>query len=410
MKPRILILMHYMELGGAESALLGLLQAHNPQKADLDLFIYAHRGELMNYIPRDKVNVLPEVPIYSMLESPVNQVLKKGFRKLAMARLIARQETAHYSKYNTSHLDNLSAFTFQQAKTVQLLPAINPNVEYDLAISFLTPHYIVLDKVRAKKKLGWIHTDYSNVFVNKEMEYLMWSRLDYIASISDEVANKFCGVFPLLKNIIVPIENILSTSFIRKRAEEFAPVEIKSKKNEIHLLSIGRYSHPKRFDEIGTICRMVIDQLNNQGLTCAVKWFIIGYGSQTEENKMLENIARERVKDCVIVLGKRTNPYPYIKACDIYVQPSRYEGKSITVREAQILCKPVLVSNYPTASSQIVDGVDGMIAPMDTDAFAKELASFILNKSVQNAIIEHLHSHDYGNENEIEKIYKLASK
>ena len=410
MKPRILVLMHYMELGGAESALLGLLQAHDPNKAEIDLFVYAHRGELMDYIPIEKVNLLPEIPIYSLLESPIKQVLRKGYKKLAMARLVARQETALYAKNNLNHLDDLSGFTFQQSKTVKLLPNINPDTEYDLAISFLTPHYIVFDKVRAKKKVGWIHTDYSNVYINKEMEYLMWSRLDYIVSISEEVANRFCAVFPLLRTKIFPIDNILSTVFIRKRANEFVPLELKPELNEVHLLSIGRYCYPKRFDEIGSICRTVIDQIHNLGLSIRVKWFIIGYGSQSEESKIHDNIIKENVLDNVVLLGKQINPYPYIKACDIYVQPSRYEGKSITVREAQILCKPVLVANYPTASSQIDNGIDGLIAPMDITEFAKDLVSFIVNKDKQNSIIHYLASHDYGNEKEIDKIYKLAAE
>ena len=410
MKPRILIAMHYMELGGAESALLGLLMSHDSEKADIDLFIYAHRGELMDYIPREKVNLLPEVPIYSLLESPIKEVFIKGYRKLAITRLIARQESILYSKSNTCHLDNLSCFTFQQNKTVNLLPEINPEIEYDLAISFLTPHYIVLDKVRAKKKVGWIHTDYTNVFINKEMEFNMWRRLDYIASISEEVSNRFCEVFPMLKSKIFQIENIISSKYIHKRAAEFVPQELKSHDNVVYLLSIGRYSHPKRFDEIGTICRMVVDNLLSLGSTASVKWFVIGYGSKNEEKKILENIAKENVQDIVILLGKKTNPYPYINACDIYVQPSRYEGKSVTVREAQVLCKPVMVSRYPTASSQILDGTDGMIAPMESTNFAKELASFILDKSKRTQIINYLSSHDYGNESEIEKIYKIASE
>lgn len=409
MKPRILILMHYMELGGAESALLGLLQAHDPLRADIDLFVYSHRGELMEYIPGN-VNLLPEVPIYSLLEAPIADVLKMGYRKLALARLMARQETFSYSKYNVNHLDDFSGFIFQQSKTVKLLPNINPDIEYDLAISFLTPHFIVLDKVRAKKKIGWIHTDYSNVFINKEMEYLMWSRLDYIASISEEVSKKFCGIFPLLKTKIVLIENILSVDYIHKRSEEFESSELQPRNNEVHLLSIGRYSYPKRFDKIGSICRMVIDNLRKQGSSLIVKWFVIGYGSQEEENKMLENIEKENVVDNVVIMGKKSNPYPYIRACDIYVQPSRYEGKSITVREAQILCKPVLVSNYPTASSQVINGIDGVIASMDSIEFAHDLACFILDKKLQNDVSSYLLCHNYGNESEIEKIYNLASE
>ena len=134
-------------------------------------------------------------------------------------------------------------------------------------------------------------------------------------------------------------------------------------------------------------------------------WYIIGFGHETE---IVENIEQEGMLDYVTILGKRSNPYPYIKACDVYVQPSRYEGKSITVREAQILCKPVLVSNYPTAASQIVDGVDGVIVPMDIEGCAKGLAEFVLDGEKQRSVVAYLQGHDYGNEAEIENIYRLV--
>ena len=139
-----------------------------------------------------------------------------------------------------------------------------------------------------------------------------------------------------------------------------------------------------------------------------VKWYIIGYGNEVIERIVCENAEKEGVADEVVILGKQDNPYPYIKACDIYVQPSRYEGKSITVREAQILCKPVIITNYPTAKSQIVDGVDGMIVPMDVDMCAQEMADFIRDKEKQERIVVYLKEHDYGNEDEIEKIYQLC--
>ena len=80
------------------------------------------------------------------------------------------------------------------------------------------------------------------------------------------------------------------------------------------------------------------------------------------------------MEEHVILLGKKDNPYPYIKACDVYAQPSRYEGKSVTVREAQVLCKPVIVANYTTVKSQIQDGVDGVIVPQDNEGCAQGMA------------------------------------
>lgn len=404
---RILVLMHYMELGGAESALLGLLQAHDPERAQIDVFIFDHRGELMPYIPKDKVCLLPAMPAYSMLERPIFELVKQGYWRLAVARLIGRERTKRYARNNHQHLDDATGFTYQQHETVRVLPQINPEVEYNLVISFITPHYVALDKVHARKKLGWIHTDYTNIFINPKMELEMWSRLDYIASISPEVGEKFLSVFPTLQDKVIPIENILSSAFIRQRAEELMPKDMPCLPNVINLLSIGRFCYPKRFDQLGTIARYVADELRNRDCSLQFHWYLIGYGSEEEEQKIRQNLKQEGMEEYVIILGKRENPYPYIKSCDLYVQPSRYEGKSITVREAQILCRPVIVTNYPTSASQIMNETDGVIVPFDNEGCAKGIVDLMLDKKKQEFIMEHLKTHDFGNECEIEKIYQL---
>ena len=167
MKPRILIAMHYMELGGAESALLGLLQAHDPQKAVIDLFLYDHVGELMPYIP-NTVNLLPKVDAYSMLERPIFELLRKGFWGIVLCRIAARFFAKHEIKNNIKKLDDISVYYYIAKYVTPFLPKINPSVEYDLAISFLQPHLYVLKKVRALKKLAWLHTDYSKVYVSQK--------------------------------------------------------------------------------------------------------------------------------------------------------------------------------------------------------------------------------------------------
>ena len=136
-------------------------------------------------------------------------------------------------------------------------------------------------------------------------------------------------------------------------------------------------------------------------------WYIIGYGG--EEGLIRRKIAEAGMLDHVILLGKKENPYPYIKACDIYVQPSRYEGKSVTVREAQILCKPVIVTNYPTAGSQIRDGKDGIIVQMDNENCARGIVEVMKNQELLKSIPQYLLSHDYGNEQEVEKIYDILA-
>lgn len=397
MKPRIFIAMHYMELGGAESALLGLLQAHDPNKGDIDLFLYDHVGELMQYIPTS-VNVLPKIEIYSMLERPIYELLRKGYWGVALGRTLASFFAKQEKKNNKENLDDISVYYYIAKFVNPFLPKINPSLEYDLAISFLQPHLYVLQKVRARKKLAWLHTDYSKVFVS-ESEEAVWSQYNYIAAISEEVGHSFVNRFPPLNSKIIPIENILSSKFIRERANEF---EIDLPGRGFRLLTIGRYSYPKKLEDIPLLTVKI------QKAFPDLKWYIIGYGNPIEEKKIQDNIYKEGVQDSVVLLGKQTNPYPYIKACDVYIQPSRYEGKSITVREAQILCKPVIVTAYPTASSQIQDGVDGVIVPLDIEQCANAMISFLKDVEKQVKIVNYLSEHDYGNENEINKIYQLA--
>lgn len=397
MRPRILIAMHYMELGGAESALLGLLLAHDSEKADIDLFLYDHVGELMQYIP-SSVNLLPKIEAYSMLERPISELLRKGYWGVALSRALARYFARQEKKNNKEKLDDISVYYYISKLVNPFLPKINPSVEYDLAISFLQPHLYVLKKVRACKKLAWLHTDYSKVFVSRKEE-AVWSQFNYIAAISEDVGHSFVNRFPSLNSKIIPVENILSSKFIRERAME-DDVSLPGK--SIRLLTIGRYSYPKKLEDIPVLTALL------QKIFPDLKWYIIGYGNPNEEKKILDSINFAGVKDNVVLLGKKTNPYPYIKACDIYVQPSRYEGKSITVREAQILCKPVIVTAYPTATSQIRDGVDGVIVPLEIEQCANAMISFLKDKEKQEKIIYYLSAHDFGNEIEINKIYQLA--
>ena len=175
MKPRILILMHYMELGGAESALLGLLQSVDSDRVDVDLFIYSHRGELMDFIPTDKIHLLPEIEAYSLTEKSLLEVVRKGYWRLALARMMGRRDTDSFcTKHPNPEKPAECGTFFQQRATWKVLPQIRPHVEYDLAISFLTPHFFVLNNVRAKKKIGWIHTDYTRILIDVEAELKMW--------------------------------------------------------------------------------------------------------------------------------------------------------------------------------------------------------------------------------------------
>ena len=401
MKPRIFIAAHYLEIGGAEISLIGLLQAIDYSRYDVDLFVYHHVGELMRLIPKE-VNLLPEIPIYAQFERPLKHTLFSRYWRIGLARVKTKWQYRQYAKTHECP-DGNAYFQFLADNVTPLLPSLDYLGEYDLAINFIGLMNIVRDKVRAKKKVTWIHTDYSHISVYPELELPVWNSFDNVISISDDVTKTFLKVFPSLKDKIVEIENILSPEFVRQRGalmsrQELA-LEMPINDDYLNLLTIGRFSPPKKLEEIPVICRGIVEAGIN------VRWYIIGYGGS--DDYIRREIEREGMQEHVFLLGKKENPYPYIKACDWYVQPSRYEGKSVVVREAQMLCKPVIVTNYPTAPSQIQQGVDGVIVPMDIPGCVAQMAKTLKDDTLKCSIVEFLRTYDYGNMSEVEKVYKF---
>ena len=378
-------------------SLIGLLQALDYSKYEVDLFIHRHQGELMHFIPKE-VNLLPEITAFACIESPITESLKRRQFGIVWGRLKAKWRAKKYVSKDSSK-PQYAIYQYVAQEVESYLSSLEKYGEYDLAISFLQPHNYVLSKVKAKKKACWIHTDYTKVEFDAKAELPVWAAYDHIISISPDVTQSFLQVFPSLKDKIVLIENILSSDFVRKRAEEKdVSAEMPKKNGVVNVLSVGRFTDAKNYDNVPDICR----RIREKGIE--LHWYIIGFGN---DSLIRQRIQEAGMEEYVVMLGKRTNPYPYMKACDIYAQPSRYEGKSVTVREAQMLCKPVIVTNYPTANSQIRNGVDGAIVPMDNAGCAQGITDFINNQELQRQIVDYLQIHDYGNAGEICKIETL---
>lgn len=390
----ILIVSHAMELGGAERALLGLLENLDYSAYKVDLFLLRHQGELLKFIP-DEANLLPEDLSYSCLAVPIENVIRKGKLNIAFCRYLGKKKARRRVK-ELGVSDNAIGLEYSHKYTEACMPMISDK-EYDLAISFLTPHYFVRDKVKAKKKIAWIHTDYSKVSIDIESEYEMWNGYDHIAAVSEDVAKQFLKLFPSLDSKVLVIENIFSEDLICEQANE--PIVDVFKQENINLLSVGRFSHAKNFDRVPEILQYVHKEIPN------VVWYLIGYGG--DEQIIREEIRKHHMEERVIILGKKANPYPYIKACDLYVQPSRYEGKAVAVREAQMLGQPVVITNYETSASQLKDGVDGVIVPMDPEGCAAGIVRLLQDKKKMQSLINKCQERDYTNKNEIYKLYTL---
>lgn len=398
-KKKILITSFDMAIGGVERSLIGLLNTIDYSKYDVDLMLFKHEGEFLFLLPK-LPNLLKEVKQYTTFRKSIKQILQEGQIKIGVARTLGKILGDVHGRYVKSAEVGYFVIQYGWRITLPFIPKLEE--EYDVAISFLWPHYFVGDKVRAKRKIGWIHTDYSNINLNANMEYKMWSKMDNIVAVSEGCRDSFLSILPNVNKNVEIIENILSPEFVREQAHrEDAMKELQMKSGKVKLVTVGRLSYAKGIDFAMHALRKLLDEGYD------IEWYVVGYGAQEAELRKL--LAELNLEKHFFLLGKKTNPYPYIKACDIYVQPSRYEGKAVTVREAQIIGKPVLITNFSTAKSQVQDGIDGIITELGINGIANGIKKLIEDKELRETLVENTLKGEYGNRNEIDKLYALFS-
>ena len=232
---------------------------------------------------------------------------------------------------------------------------------------------------------------------NDSFNKIYFEKANGVISISDKCVEILKRTFPDLKNKFYMLPNLTSATFIRKLATESFPKEYVE--GVPVLLSIGRLTRQKGFDFAIEVAAILKEK------NILFKWFIIGTGEL--EKQLKTKINEKEVSDHIILLGARENPYPYIKNCDILVQTSRWEGKSVVLDEAKILCKPIVVTNYPTVHDQIVDGKEGMIVSTNAEDIADGIQKMLEKEELRNGFSKYLEVHEYGNQDEIQKYIDL---
>jgi glycosyltransferase involved in cell wall biosynthesis len=396
MKKKILISSFDLAIGGVERSLIGLLQHFDYSKYEIDLLLFKHEGEFLSFLPTGP-NLLNEIPQYTTFRKSIKEIVKEGYYQIGMSRIMAKTLSSLQGKVQGIDEPGYLNIQYGWEMMTPFLPKLHK--EYDVAIGFLWPHHFIGEKVKARKRIGWVHTDYSNINLNKKAEKRMWNKLDKVVAVSEECSSTFLGVFPSLKEKTIVIENILSAKMVREQANLEIPVEIEDNTNHTTLVTVGRLSHAKGIDRAIRACKKLV----NQGYH--IKWYIVGYGPLEEELSQL--IHSLNLQNHFFLLGKKVNPYPFIKAADVYVQPSRYEGKAVTIREAQILEKPVVITNFPTAKSQAEDGFDALIVDSNVEGLVSGIKRLIDDEQLKSTIIKNIQKTSYGNESEIEKLYQL---
>jgi glycosyltransferase involved in cell wall biosynthesis len=393
-KKKLLFVMPSLSAGGGEKSLVNLLTQIDYKLYNVDLFLFNKTGVFIDSIPRE-VSILDFPTDYenftNSLRNSTENFIKNGKVYLAYYRLMfslknrlikekakAEQNTWKYISKSLGMLDK----------------------EYDAAIGFLEKSsiYFVVDKVKSKKKIGWIHTNYSNSGMDKHFDHSYFSQLDHVITVSEECAISLKGNFPQLENKVEVIYNIVSPKLIDELSDKETVDDIIDH-NYINIITVARLSHEKGIDLAIQSCRILLNKGHQ------VKWYVLGDGNEREELESL--IENNHLNKNFKLLGIKENPYPYIKKCDIYVQPSRYEGKSIAIDEAKILHKPIIITKYETAKDQITDGIDGLIVDMKVDSLAEGIEKLMFEEEFKNKLTMNLAKEKLGTEEEINKLYQL---
>lgn len=383
----ILIVMATLYNGGAEKSLVNFLNELEVDKYNVDLLLFEKRGIFLEQVP-EYVNIL---------DTPrrIEQLYNTDMKKVG-AMLPIKLFGSFFSKVVTSSLSELRGYRWKKfyKKFIPELPK-----HYDVAFAYISNDVMryVVDKVTADRKIVTVHNDYHTANYSHVYDEPYFEKMDYIASISDICVNILKEEFPNCKEKIVCLPNITSSTVIKKRANEFMPQEYDT--NITNILSVGRLNEQKGFD-------MAIDAaaiMKQRGTK--FKWFIIGNGEL--QAKLEAQIKEKKVEDCFVLLGVRENPYPYVKNCDLFIQPSRFEGKSVVLDEAKILIKPIIATNYPTVKDQLEDGKEGKIVPMNSEGIADGIMSVIRNEYDIEKCVAYLSQHEYGNQEDINLYYNL---
>ncbi len=387
MKKKLLFVIPTLYNGGAEKSLVSLLQIIDKQKYDIDLLLFKKKGMFLKQVP-SYVNIIsPQKELESLYSQ---EDCKNIFFKVI--RIVGTGLSRIFTKSYVGQRQIRWKYFYKPILKMQ-------EKEYDIAIAYMEgePIYYVADKVMAKKKIAWIHNDYKKLGCSDKFDYPYFKSVDNVVSVSEECVNILKKTFNEFEDKIEYIPNLITSKTIRQMANDFYPPEYN--KNDINILSIGRLNHQKGFD----IAIESAKYLYKKGYQ--FKWYIIGDGAL--EDNLRKLIEKNNMEYNIFLIGTRENPYPYIKNCDIFAQTSRFEGKSISLDEAKILAKPILVTNYPTAKDQIINNKEGIIVDMTPEEIADGLEVLIRDNEKRINLSEYLKKNEYGNEDLINLYYKL---
>ena len=377
---KIAIIREILGNGGVSIALLEFLKNISDYNCEITLYLKDYDKSRIDAIPSGIIH--KPWPIKMNFKQAFHNGGIKSVMDLFYHRLLAKYLFWNYPKQ-----------TICGARCYDTIPG-----QYDCVIGYhMTENdvsVVSLEKTNANRKVLWLHG--KKTFLDKNMGLFsrLYSKADQIVTVSKDTEDRFIKLFPELKQKTTTIHNFYDFKAIYQKADEIID-SIKDNDNEIVIVSTGRLSKEKGFDRVPTVTKRLIDDGYN------IKWYIAGDGDQKES--IASAIKELGLEDHVIMTGFITNPYPYVKQCDIYVQPSYTEGFCTSTMEAKILKRPVVTTDVPGMNEQFTNEYDGLIVESSVDGLYTGIKRMIDDSQLYDSIIQHLNEEEFSNDEEVRK-------
>lgn len=376
-----------MRMGGAEKIALSFLKELK-EYFDVTVCLNNKEGELLCELPEDLSCV--EDPILSFKE-----IVSQDLHHLQLDALL--KDLRYYLRVKRGR-DKESDYRYLISRT----PPVAGH--YDIAIAYVanvsTQLFNLADRVQANIKIAWVHGE-TNELKDSALFERIYSKLDKIYCVSEISRKHFVEKYPSCVSITDVYYNPINRAEIIENSRQ--SVELPYNDEYINLLSVGRLSPEKGFDMIP----QVLCILNGKGYR--VRWYLIGDGPLRAS---LENSVKESgIEGSFFMLGTRTNPYPYMAACDIYVQPSYEEGYSTTICEAGILGKAIVGTKTSGGIyEQVEDGISAVLTEPNPEALAGAIERLLTDVALKNKLETKMREKDFTHPNEIQKLLNFAAK
>lgn len=378
-----------MEIGGFQKSLVSLLKCFDYKKYDVDLLLLNPTGIFMDLIPK-------EVNILQPLISP--EYFSSGPRAI----LYMLRKRKFYQAF--IRLISCIIWVFDKGVGAAFMVKAVPELKqrYDVCIDYNGQHllYYMVQKIQATKKISYFHSDYEKWSYYKRADKKYYKKVSFIVTVSAKCVESMKKIFPEFSNKIICIENINS-----EKTVNLFPLNSNTYKDDfdgIRIVTVGRVCKEKGLDYIYDALHRLLES------NYRVRWYLVGPVTDKDFCKVCEN--KYGKCDDLIFFGPTNNPYDYMRNADIIVHPSRFEGKAVVVEEAKILRKPIVATNFSTVKNQIIDGETGLIVDMTGKAVYEGIKQLLDNHELMKHIISTQKEICYGNESEIEKLYKLIEE